>query len=218
MALVIGMGAWITSCGESKSCPEVKDVTHGKVTIYLVPLDGVKDAEVKKLQKELGENIDRIQTENVEKIQGDVEARVEILPRMETPDSCYNDAHTRFRAPKILNFLKKQYAGEIGQGGSVIGVTNKDISTTAHGYNDYGIQGLSNMPGAVSVISTFRVRDRNFLWRLAFHEFCHGYFGMPHCPEKDPACLMKDAEGKNPHFELKETLCDTCLKKFKPRP
>ena len=63
------------------------------------------------------------------------------------------------------------------------------------------------------MISTYRMKKKKDLWKLAMHEFGHGYFGLSHCPNDDASCIMADAKGGNPHFELKDTLCSVCYEK-----
>lgn len=185
--------------------------------IYLVPLDGTPKSRVEALKDSLEKNLNAISAAK----EADPKKNglpyvyiVNVLPHANTPDSCLNNIKSRYRANKILRSLRKAYAKEIKRGYYIIGVTDRDISTTAHGVDDYGIQGLTGMPGKVSIISSFRVKDKRMLWRLAAHEYCHGEFEMAHCEKKDPKCLMKDAEGGNPHLELKKTFCSQCMDKF----
>ena len=149
---------------------------------------------------------------------------VESLEHFNTPDSCVNKKYHRFEAGRILRFLDNQFretankiAGENSESGSsdfhIIGFTNKDISTPAHGKENYGILGLSTLGGNVSVISTYRIKNKKDLWKLAMHEFGHGYFSLKHCENDDPSCIMADTKGGNPHFELKYTLCSSCYEK-----
>lgn len=73
--------------------------------------------------------------------------------------------------------------------------------------------GLSFMPnGKASIISTYRLRNKkDDLWKLAVHEFGHGYLNLPHCPQDIDSCLMQDAKHGNPHFELKTAFCEACF-------
>ena len=188
---------------------------ENQITVCFVPLDGISKSQIDELKKEFKENFSDKREEVF---------FVESLEHFTTPDSCINKKYHRFEAGKMLKFLGKQYgetANQIADKNSVtgssdyyiIGVTNKDISTPAHGKENYGILGLSTLGGKVSVISTYRLKNKKDLWKLAMHEFGHGYYSLRHCPNDDPSCIMADAKGGNPHFELKDTLCSTCYEK-----
>ncbi|MCH5226771.1 MAG: hypothetical protein J1F16_03005 [Muribaculaceae bacterium] len=186
-----------------------------QITVCFVPLDGINKSQIEQLKKEFKENF----TDKRKEV-----FFVESLEHFNTPDSCINKKYHRFEAGTMLKFLDNQFgesanriAGEKSENGSsdyyIIGVTNKDISTPVHGKENYGILGLSTLGGNVSVISTYRLRNKKELWKLAMHEFGHGYYSLRHCPNDDPSCIMADAKGGNPHFELKDTLCSTCYEK-----
>lgn len=191
---------------------------HGPpyITVFFVPLDGISKAEVSKLMKDFKEKFADSQFEPY---------FVESFETMITPDSCYNRKYKRLDAKKMIEFLNLKYAetsnelaARNGQGNAptlfhIIGVTDKDISTAVHGKENYGILGLSYLGSSrkyASVISTYRLPHNKDLWKLATHEFCHGFYDAKHCPEDDPSCIMADAKGGNPHFERKDSLCITC--------
>lgn len=90
-----------------------------------------------------------------------------------------------------------------------IGLTHKDISCSIHGKKDWGVQGLSLIPGNACVASTFRVKDRRDFWKVVCHEFIHTYFTYNHCPKDDPSCLMQAAKG-HPRYKGKNGLCPHC--------
>ena len=73
-----------------------------------------------------------------------------------------------------------------------IGLTHQDISTSIHGHYNYGIMGLSFRPGDACVVSTFRLKRKDDLWKVTIHEFLHSR-GLPHCKTNAPKCLMQDA-------------------------
>ncbi|MDE7349537.1 MAG: hypothetical protein K2N25_00585, partial [Muribaculaceae bacterium] len=189
---------------------------HGPpvITLFLVPMDGVSSATMNQLKDDFSTKFTEKQWEPYV---------VEILEHMDTPDSCYNDAKTRFRADKILRTLTKKYS-EVARNRAkekdsehwayhIVGVTNNDISTSVHGKSDYGILGLSflgHKHGDASVVSTYRLKRQKDLWKLTAHEFCHGFYGCPHCKNDDPHCIMADAKGGNPHFEIKDSLYVDC--------
>jgi archaemetzincin len=109
----------------------------------------------------------------------------------------------RYRADKIIRLQKE----ELTNSDYIIGLTDKDISTTkydnfrkvkqpAYKYEDWGVMGLGYCPGKSCVVSTFRIKHKKEkitltrLQKVAVHEFGHN-LGLPHCPNKD--CVMTDA-------------------------
>ena len=122
-----------------------------------------------------------------------------------------NDAKTRYSASKILD---QQAGSKSGKHDVVIGLTDSDISTSAHGYNDWGILGLSYTGKSNCIISTFRVKDKSQFCKVVLHEFGHAYLGLPHCPNNDPQCFMVDCNGK-PDLARECYLCDTCSKSIR---
>lgn len=131
---------------------------------------------------------------------------VKVLPAKPLTEDLMNDAKTRYRASKILD---KQAGLKSQKNDAIIGLTDKDISTSAHGYDDWGILGLSYMGHSNCVISTFRVKDKSQFWKVVLHEFGHSYLGLDHCPNNDPQCFMVDCNGK-PDLTRERYLCDTC--------
>lgn len=182
--------------------------------IGLVPMDGITEKQISTLEEKLKKNLYAIQNKDSGIEDFPYYYEISVLPHENSPETCLNEAKTRFRATKLVDYLKIKYGDSIKYGYYIIGVTNKDISTSVHGKDDYGILGLSYKPGDVSVISTYRLKNIADLWKLAVHEYGHGKFKMDHCPRKDPYCLMKDAEGKNPNFGIKKTFCDSCMNKY----
>lgn len=134
---------------------------------------------------------------------------VEILPPCALNDSLLNSTKSRYRANKILDAQlksKKEYTDVI------IGLTDKDISTSVHGRKDWGILGLAYIRKSVCVVSTYRIQNvEKDLGKVVFHEFNHAFLGIPHCPNNDPTCIMKDCNGKA-DFAHKTELCDSCKK------
>ena len=129
-----------------------------------------------------------------------------VLPAKPLTEDLMNDAKTRYRASKILD---KQANIKSQKDDVIIGLTDCDISTTAHGYDDWGILGLSYMGHSNCVISTFRVKDKSQFWKVVLHEFGHAYLGLDHCPKNDPHCFMVDCNGK-PDLARERYLCDFC--------
>lgn len=169
------------------------------VRIDIQPLDGVRSVE---------KHVEKF-TEMYLKPIGFKKFKVCVLPHKNSPDSAYNDAHTRYRAIKLMNFLHD----ETEQNTFTIGITNKDISTSIHGADDYGILGISYLgyKRRACITSTHRLKHKKDLWKLMAHEFTHGFFNQRHCKMDDVHCIMQDAKGKSPKFEIKEKLCGECL-------
>jgi len=130
---------------------------------------------------------------------------IEVKKSIPMPQSAYYTPRGRYRADSLIKILSNM----VDAGHKVIGLTNKDISTTKNGVADWGIMGLGFCPGKACVASTFRVAKNNTneqLFKVAIHEMGHN-FGLPHCNEK--YCFMRDAEGGNPTNEEKE-FCAKC--------
>ena len=186
-----------------------------RITVCFVPLDGIGKSQIETLQKDFKEHF--------------ADKRVEVfflegLDHFNTPDSCINKKYQRLDASTMLKFLEAEFGdiaeeraknNSVGESSAyyIIGVTNKDIAIPLHDKPNYGILGLSRLGGDVSVISTYRLKNKKELWKLAMHEFGHGYFSLNHCKNDDPSCIMANAKGGNPHFELKDTLCSSCYVK-----
>lgn len=182
------------------------------IFVCFVPLDGISSGEVKRLNEDFSTHFADSQSEPY---------TVTSLFHSTSPLSCLNDSKTKLRADKLLKWLDKAYKDSVLADIKkekvmdctyyIIGVTDKDISTSVHGSDDYGILGLSYLGrGNTSVISTYRLRRKKDLWKLAAHEFCHGFYGCPHCKNDNPYCIMADAKGGNPQFEIKDSLCVEC--------
>jgi archaemetzincin len=121
------------------------------------------------------------------------------------PSSAFYAPRNRYRADSLINYLSR-----LGNAGTVIiGLTEKDISTTKGNITDWGIMGLGFQPGNACVISTFRLskaRSTDQFYKLALHELGHTE-GLPHCSNK--TCLMRDAEGSN-HLDEERGFCESC--------
>lgn len=135
---------------------------------------------------------------------------VQVNQQRQLPSWAYYAKRKRYRADDLLTDLNSLKYKAI-----TVGITNKDISTTTNGFYDYGIFGLSELPGNVSIISTFRLKgNKENLYKLAIHEIGHA-LGLPHCKTKN--CIMQDAEGKNTMSEEKDfcVKCKTYLNNIK---
>lgn len=126
------------------------------------------------------------------------------------PNIALNYNRTRYRADSLIRYL-----GTLAKGNQlIIGLTNKDISTTKGKDADWGVMGLGFSPGKSCIASTFRLKGENRLeklFKVAIHELGHtqglARTKTKHCPEKN--CLMRDAEGKDHLNELK-VFCSKC--------
>lgn len=140
------------------------------------------------------------------------------LPAKPLPASCYYKPRNRYRADKILNWIDSQPYDESVK--KIIGITEKDISTTKGDIYDWGIFGLGTIDGLSSVISTFRLKkgvskakliDR--IRKLAIHEVGHTY-GLDHCPTVD--CVMQDCKGSiKPVDRETGEFCQNCQRLLK---
>lgn len=107
------------------------------------------------------------------------------------PSSAYYKPRNRYRADSLIRWLSNQSTPNTTR----LGITNVDISTTKDGKADWGVLGLGYMPGKAAVASSYRLKDKSLLWKVAIHELGHTA-GLPHCPDHN--CFMRDAEGGDP--------------------
>lgn len=162
--------------------------------VILQPINGFKGAEKVKvfLEKEFS------------KIYPDITIEVSVSSEKLNLDKSYKVGN-KYSAIKILNKLKTLgYSEDL----SVIriGLLDEDLGHKIHNSNNYGIQGLSFCPGNVSVVSSFRTRNRGVLNSVILHEFLHTR-GLPHCDNE--YCIMKDGKGvgfKHSNYSL----CEHC--------
>lgn len=130
-------------------------------------------------------------------LRGELGVATVAQPAEALPAAAWYPARRRYRADRLLDFLRPRLAAPATR---ILGVTTVDISTSAHGRADWGILGLGDLAGTACVISTFRcrrgARDQAHVdWRMVttcVHEIGHT-LGLEHCP--DAACLMADARG-----------------------
>lgn len=176
--------------------------------IELQPLEDFSHQEAELLKGELIKQLALIY-KNIP--QNDIEASISIAENKEIPTSCLYKPRNRYWAAKILSLLHEEHGGndEIVS----IGLTHQDISTSIHGQYNYGIMGLSFRPGDACIISTYRLKRKDDLWKVTLHEFLHSR-GLPHCKKDNPKCLMQDAHGKNTFYK-KPRLCKDCLNSLK---
>ncbi len=164
-----------------------------KTTILLQPFSDFSDSDALKIQKEISK----------------IYADVKVLPKVDLPSDSWNASKNRHRADSIIRFLERRTP--VDQ--LVIGLTNKDISTTKGKYKDWGVMGLGFCPGKSCVASSFRLnksKKLEQLYKVAIHELGHTE-GLPHCPEK--TCFMRDAKGKNTK-DFEKEFCPKCKRKL----
>lgn len=134
---------------------------------------------------------------------------VKSLGRVELPKSAYYKKRARYRAEKLLDFLKPRLPSD---GKRILGLTGVDISTTKGKIDDWGILGLATIDGAACVLSSFRCKRlaknaehaRVRLGKVAVHEIGHT-FGLDHCPNR--GCLMEDGGGSVLTTDREYDLC-----------
>lgn len=168
-------------------------------TICLQPLDDFTMKEAKALQKDLKTHLPKVTDEDWNII---------VLPSKKLNPSLMNQKHTRYRADKLCRFLEVKDRDK-----TIIGLTHHDISVPLRGHDDWGVMGLSFRPSTSCVISTYRVKNRSQLWKVAVHEYIHAFHGMSHCKSGDEHCIMQDAKGKNP-LKRETRLCEQCKNKL----
>ena len=118
------------------------------------------------------------------------------------PPSAYYPARNRYRADSLIDILSRATPAR----NVTIGLTTVDISCTSDSYPDWGVFGLSYMPGKACIASSYRskVNKAEGLFFTAIHELGH-CMGLDHCTV--PSCLMNDAKG---HTIDAETFCPKC--------
>lgn len=154
-----------------------------------------------------------------ETLQNYYAADIEILPEIQLPPSCYYSPRDRYRADKLIKFLKDNKPEGFDK---IIGATNRDISTSTDQYADFGIMGLGYLGGNSCVISDFRLKKnlksrsqlRERIAKNALHEIGHT-LGLSHC-ESSESCFMQDAKGTITTIDKESmSLCKVCKSKLR---
>jgi archaemetzincin len=204
--LFLALMSLVISCSEAikvKNIPPSKEpkkpTTHKKYAIIIQPFNGISNATVSIMKNRLQEVY-----------AGDIF----INKPIELPQNTRNHTGRRYRADSLIKFLNSF----VKKDQLIIGITEKDISTTKGKYPDWGIMGLGSCPGKSCIASTFRLKGKNRdekLFKLAIHELGHtqglAQTKTKHCPEK--TCLMRAAEGRDRFDELR-TFCSHCKPKL----
>lgn len=208
---------YATSCTSNSSNKEEDqdDFCCGllETVVFFIPMDGVKVDEVDKLKKDFQEKVQYYHPGLF----------VETLEHFNTPDSCINSINNKIDENILTSVLENKFLEIANQKALneiifdkkhygecfIIGVTNKNIETKVHGLQKYKIPGASEyVQKSTCVITTKGKTKAKDLWKLAFHEFNHGYNRIEHC--QNNSCIMSDYKGNNPHFERKDSLCWNC--------
>jgi archaemetzincin len=153
----------------------------------------------------MGKIDDKLVEQTVQKLK-ESGMQVTLSKKESMPTGSYYVPRKRYRADNIIASLRKRAAkNEV-----YLALTSQDISTSVHNQKDFGVMGLGYVPGNASVVSSFRIKNKNFLYRIALHEIGHNK-GIDHCPSKN--CFMMDAEKKDRTSEML-LFCDKCKKKW----
>jgi len=128
--------------------------------------------------------------------------KVIVLKDIPLPKQAF--VNNRNRADSLLKYLEINCLNNT----TIVGMTNKDITTQNGKISDWGIFGLSNMPGKVCVISSFRIKGNvlDKIFKTVIHELGHTE-GLNHC--SIPGCIMSDAKGKD-NFNNEDNFCNKC--------
>lgn len=166
------------------------------MTIIIQPFEGMPKEEVEYIASEVRK----------------IYPNIEVLQEKPLPKDCMNSTKVRYRADSLIRNLNLKAK----DGTCIIGLTNKDISTTKGKYADWGVMGLGYCPGKACIISNYRVKgeDRlDKLYKLSIHELGHTQ-GLPHCSSK--GCVMQDAKGKD-RFSKEYGFCKKCKTHLRKR-
>ena len=168
----------LLSCSDPKEGTEATDsgnsvhASQRNVTIVVQPFEVIPESTIARVASRLKEIYS-----------GDVVVNQPI----EVPDEALNHNGSRYRADSLIGYLGKRVEGER----IIIGLTDKDISTTKGHHKDFGVMGLGFCPGKSCVASTFRLKGKNReeeLFNVAIHGLAHtqGFAQTPsrHCPDK----------------------------------
>ncbi len=137
------------------SCSNPKHAASNQITIAVQPFSKCNSVFV----DSVAQNIER-----------NFHGKIILLQSIELPKSAFTNLKTpRYRADTLLKFLQKIKPTNVD---FIIGITDKDISTTKKDtfgkiktpiekYNDFGVFGLGFRPGNASIISSYRLKSNN---------------------------------------------------------
>lgn len=165
------------------------------ITLYLQPYNDFSEKQILKLHQDVQNCLDTLIPER--------KFVVKVRENLDLPAYCWYPPRSRYRADSILLFQHRMDGKNY-----TMGVLSGDISVDAHGYEDWGVQGLGSMPGKNAVVSTFRVKNKSMFYKVVVHEFLHN-LGLDHCPQNDRSCYICDAD-KHPQLEKEVRLCPVC--------
>ena len=187
----------LVMCGSNFTTHNTLELITKPKTIYIVPLDGVKQTDVLLSTNEL---------RNFYKY------NVIVLSQDVIPNNIKSQTSGKYNANKILKFLGEKY-GYLD--GKIVGITNVNISTkrTINNvtYNDWSILGFGAINGQSCIISTKNMitNHQDRLSKVTIHEVGHT-LGLSHC-DFDPKCLMNDAKGKASKVDSEDkVMCEQC--------
>jgi archaemetzincin len=171
-------------------------------TIYLLPYQGFDTSLLPQLRQA---------------ITGFYHCPTVVLPLRPLPAMAFYAPRQRYKADSLLVYQKGL---PTARQGTVVGLTHQDISTTSGPHTDWGVFGLGYCPGPACVASTWRLQRasrtpaqlQERLHKVVLHELGHT-LGLPHCPHKQPTCLMNDAKGTMAQVDRERFwLCEGCSK------
>lgn len=180
------------------SCNDIKNsnVKNNSIIICLNPCNNFSQKEANKIAIELEDFF-----YNNYKIipQITVESNIKLSSEFR------NSSKTRYNASELIKYY--QTDAELIQ----VLLLNEDIFTYRNNKKEWEILGQSIIGGNTCIVSSYRLKNKNNMWKVVLHEYCHTYFKYYHCPNDDPKCFMKDAKG-HANIEIQKYFCNDCKK------
>ena len=163
----------IISCN-TKSTQRPNSNSRKIDSIYLQPYQDFSIGEANNLVPRIQKGLNKVYGNNF---------IIKVLPQKSIPKSAFYAPRNRYLANVLLTDLN------CNSNVYIIGLTHKDISYAIHGFNNYGIMGLTSLGKNKSIVSDYRVGADDFI-AVILHEFGHGYYSAKHCT--NPKCIMCD--------------------------